>query len=243
MSPADPAARLILELEGAELDMPLLRGFIGITPVLRSLELELDESTLIVSSQAPLSRDQVMEFLRVLGGSLAGDVAVRVISPGEYAGEVAIPHMQQGPARWNCPRCNREVMQGANDSGGINSICEPCWRTEMRLAGQPDARIDRSGLQNPSSHALLAARSASPGGNPEGHAEPAERVEPPPPEPSAAEQRSEVASSPLAVIAVASPADLPRNAPVGLIAVMPGRLFWSTSAGWFSVEGHSPPVQ
>lgn len=235
----DPSKVLVVDVGENALELSLLKGFMGVSVPLRGLELELDGRVLHVVAPKAFDQATVSELLRVIGGSCKGDHAIRVLMPESFKNEIAVPYARQGPERWSCPRCNRDVMQGANDTGSIGGLCEPCWATEMRLAGMKNPKIERgsSSSSNPGNFPLASASQLPASAQVHSPASPSATVEA-----IGALQRPEHDSGHLPIVLeVRSAADLPTPRP-GLLAVSPGRFYWATSSSWFYCDGHVPVV-
>jgi hypothetical protein len=243
----DPGKILEVDVGDNVVDLALLKGFLGVSVPLRGLRVDFEgegEHTLRVASPKAWDQATVTELLRVIGGSCKGDHAIRVRAPEAFCNEVAVPYARQGPERWSCPRCNRDVMAGANDAGSIGGLCESCWATEMRLAGMKDPKIERGASSSPNPGNLpLASASQLPASAP---------VHSPAPPRSSVEaigalqperSRGDFQDGPpfARVLEVRSAADLPAPQP-GLLAVSHGRFYWATSSSWFYCDGHVPVV-
>jgi hypothetical protein len=236
----DPRKEIVIDVGANQLDLALLKGFIGVSAQLRGLELEQESTELHVRSGKLFDHATVLELLRVVGGSCKGDYAIRVLKPEVFQSEVAVPYARQGPERWACPRCNRDVMAGANDAGQLFGLCEPCWSTEMRLAGVKDPKIDRSIPAASASIPTQPANDATPVSPLKARAlEVIAGLQQHPPEALPAEESFPGPS--VIVLEVRSPSELPAPRP-GLFAVSHARFYWATSSSWFYCDGHVPVV-
>jgi hypothetical protein len=232
---------LVIDLGGNQLELAVLKGYLSFSKAApQNVKLTHEGRELRVQSEHDVTAGELSELLRVLGGSCKGDTPIRVIAPQVFEGATAIPHESAGAARWKCPRCDRDVMQGANDAGTLHGLCRPCWETDMKVAGQPVPPLPPTPSAPVAAVPVAPALSASPSSRTltEALAPLGDSSGPPP------------ASIPFTALVplkalcrcVATMRDLPRaeDAP-GCLAIVNERLAYSNGCVWRVLDGHVPP--
>lgn len=217
----------------------MLKAYLGISSgAPKGCTFVHDGGELILEAPAELDAGAVSEIMKWLGASTTGNSPIRVLEPEAFKEAVAIPHQSGGNQRWKCPRCDRDVMQGVNDSGTITGgLCKDCWAVDMRLAGQPVQQAATS--SNPAQRAAPSPPAAP--SSPAVAAIAALQPKPPAPAPSASSSAPEPVAYELVPV-VASARDLP-PADKYRFAIWGHRLCYSDGAHWRWLEGFVPSLE
>jgi hypothetical protein len=224
---------VVVDLGGCELEEAMLRGYIAAGRIVpRPTEVKTTEGKCRIDFAEGLSSEQLAELVRVLGASSKGDTGLTLLEPSSVAGQIVVPAEKSGPQRWDCPRCNRSVMAGANDTpGAVYGICRPCHDTEMKLSG--GRTLGTPGLSGVAMAAAAIAPVTGIG-------------RPVPIAPATTGSAAPATEDPqtgrfLLYYVADSIAELPKPEP-GYFAIVGERFAYATATAWRVLEGVIPPV-